>query len=98
MNLNSKSLEKHLQKSNEKMLNFKFLLKKWVVRLTSGTNNADLGPVAFCMAVRISSSVKSSHGSTSFKVALSYIIRFKVTTSEEMNRSNRVPRLHSIKY
>jgi len=34
---------------------------------TSGTNNADLGPVAFCIAVRISSAVKSSHGSTSFR-------------------------------
>lgn len=34
-------------------------------RPTSGTNTADLGPVAFWMAVRMSSSVKSSHGSTS---------------------------------
>lgn len=36
-------------------------------RLTSGTNNADLVPVAFWMAVRMSSSVRSSHGSTSCK-------------------------------
>jgi hypothetical protein len=37
-------------------------------RLTSGTNNADLVPVAFWMAVRMSSSVRSSHGSTSCKI------------------------------
>lgn len=35
-------------------------------RPTSGTNNADLAPVAFWSAVRTSSSVKSSHGSTSW--------------------------------
>jgi len=40
---------------------------KHVKKPTSGTNNADLGPVAFWIAVRISSSVKSSHGSTSWR-------------------------------
>jgi len=55
------------------------------MRLTSGTNNADLGPVAFCMAVRISSSVKPSHGSTSFKIVPSYT-SLKVAKSEEQEQ------------
>jgi hypothetical protein len=46
----------------------KLKLYVMAIRPTSGTNNAALGPVAFCMAVRISSSVKSSHGSTSYKI------------------------------
>jgi hypothetical protein len=36
-------------------------------RVTSGTNRTFLGPVAFWMAVRMSSSLKSSHGSTSYR-------------------------------
>jgi len=47
---------------------------KRVTRPASGTNSADLGPVAFCMAVRISSSVKPSHGSTSCKGSSNWII------------------------
>jgi hypothetical protein len=40
-------------------------MQKEMVHLTSGTNRALLGPVAFCIAMRISSSVTSSQGSTS---------------------------------
>lgn len=43
------------------------LTRRAQVHHTSGTNKALLGPVAFCIAMRISSSVTSSQGSTPYK-------------------------------